>query len=158
MNQILIGIFGLLFAPYAAHLLKGTAKTKEEFIKAAAEFRKPFNETRNVFDRNTRGFHESSDIREAFILYFTEQKRAVAAFEPVLPQRFRESMRTAWADYENYINNESISKWFDSNNLFKTDDEILKKRQEAINKIDRILSFSDYHNIYSILRIPRWKV
>ena len=155
MTPILIGILGILLTAYAAYLLNSTAKTKEEFLKAATEFRKPFIEIRNIFELSTRGLHERTDIRETFILYFCDQKRAIAIFEPVLPRRTRNSIREAWTNYENYINNESISKWFDSNKLFKTDDEILEKRKTAISKIDRILLFSDYHNIYSILRMPR---
>jgi hypothetical protein len=158
MTPILIGILGILMTAYAAYLLNSTAKTKEEFLKAAVEFRKPFIEIRNIFDLSTRGLHEKTDIRETFILYFSNQKSAVSIFVPILPRRFRERIRDAWKNYENYINNENTSKWFDSDNLFKTDDEILEKRKAAINKIDRILLFSDYHNIYSILRMPRWKV
>jgi len=158
MNPTLIAILGILIAAYAAYLLNDTVKTKEIFIKAAADFRKPFDELKMIFDLNTRGLHERNDVSETFVVCFSEQKRAVAAFEPVLPRRFRKSIRKAWDDYESYINNESISKWFDSNNLFKTTEEIIKKRKATISKIERLLLFSDYHNIYSILRMPRWKV
>jgi len=158
MNPTLIAILGILVAAYAAYLLNDTIKTKELFIKSATEFRKPFDETKCILDLNVRGIHENCDIREVFISHFTEQKRAIAAFEPVLPRRFRKSIREAWTDYEKYISDENISSWFDSSNLFKDDDEVLRKRKESLNKIDKVLLFSDYHNIYSILRIPRWKV
>jgi len=154
----MIAALCILLAAYAADLLNDTIKTKELFIKSAADFRKPFDEIRMIFDLNTRGLHEKTDIRETFILNFSEQKRVVATFEAVLPRRFRIIIREAWSDYESYINSENIAKWFDAENLFKTDDEIIEKRKTAISKIDRILLFSDYHNIYSILRMPRWKV
>lgn len=154
MTPILIGILGILLTAYAAYLLNSAAKTKEEFLKAAAEFRKPFIESRNIFDLSTRGLHEKTDIRETFILHFSNQKSAVSTFVPVLPRRFRERISEAWKDYESYISNESASKWFDSDNLFKTDEEITEKRKNAIQKIDQLLLFADYHNIYSILRMP----
>lgn len=158
MTPILIGILGILLTAYAAYLLNSTAKTKEEFLKGAAEFRKPFIESRNIFDLSTRGLHEKSDVRETFILHFSNQKSAVSTFVPVLPRRFRERIREAWQDYENYMNNENAYKWFGSDNLFKTDEKITERRKNAIKKIDRLLLFADYHNIYSILRVPRRKI
>ena len=149
MDQIIVAILGILAAAYAYHLLQKVRSTKEFFLKAVPEFRKPFDEVKMIFDLNTRGLHEKADIRETFILYFSKQKMAVVTFEQVLPRRFMKRIRNAWIDYESYINNESISKWFDSENLFKLDDKTIKKRKTAINKINKILWFSDYHNIYS---------
>jgi len=152
MDQIIVAILGILAAAYAYHLLQKIRSTKEFFIKAIPEFRRPFDEVKMIFDLNTKGLHKKTDIGETFILYFSEQKMAVATFEQVLPRRFIKRMRDAWIDYENYINNESISKWFDSDNLFKLDDETIEKRKTAIVKIGKILWFSDYHNIYSAIQ------
>jgi len=153
MDQIVVAILGILAAAYAYHLLQKVRSTKEHFVKNTDDFRKPFLEAKMIFDSSTKGIYEKSDITETFIQLFTKQKRAVAAFEQILPGRFKIRIREAWVDHENYLNNEIISKWFGSHNLFKTDDEISEKRKAAIDKIDKILFFSNYHNIYSIFRI-----
>ena len=150
MEQILILILGLFCSAYSYHSLQKVRNTKDFFISASVEFSKPFNEIKMIFDSNTTGFPENVDIRLTLIDYFSKQKRAIPNFEQILPKRFRDRISDAWIDYEDYINKDYPSNWFDFNNIYKSTDEIIGKRKIAIEKIDKILWFSDYHNIYSI--------
>ena len=95
MNQIIIAILGILATAYAYHLLQKVRSTKEHFVKNTDDFRKPFLEAKMIFDGSTKGIHEKTDVRETFIQLFSEQKRAVSAFEQILPRRFKIGIREA---------------------------------------------------------------
>jgi hypothetical protein len=62
-------------------------------------------------------------------------------------------MRIAWNNYEGIHKKDDITNWFNIHNLFKENDEIKNKRIECVNKINNILYYSDYHNVYSVFRI-----
>lgn len=148
----ILGFISALALAFFSHIFMKIRDSKKEFINAALEFRKPFIEAKTILDVNTKGLHDEYNISDVFASLYSNQKRSISKFEPFLPEKFKIGIRSSWQDYETYINQEDIASWFTSNQHFKTSEDITNKRIYLIKKIDNILSYSDYNNIYSVYR------
>ncbi|MBI5142848.1 MAG: hypothetical protein HZA20_11770 [Nitrospirae bacterium] len=145
---ILTALLGIVY-----HVFAKIRDEKNNFLRLSEGFRKPFIEAKSILDINIRGLHESCTPREVFIQLYSDQRRNIQAITPNLPRRQRLRLQAAWDNYEKQINDECPSSWFNHNNLYKSGDEIIEKREALALRLNRILFFFDYQNMFSVFRI-----
>ncbi|MBI4619273.1 MAG: hypothetical protein HY739_03790 [Desulfobacterales bacterium] len=148
-----LGFFTALFINYTTHIFAKIRDKKNNFLRISDDLKKPFIEAKSIFNINTGGIASGYIIGDVFARFYSSQSRNIQAIMPYIPIWQRKHLQIAWDEYRKEVDSENTSSWFDNRNLFKKNEEIIEKRKRRINKLDRILFFFDYHNMFSLFKI-----
>jgi hypothetical protein len=138
-----LGFIGSFFGAFFTHCFSECRRRKEEFNKAAADFRCAFtSEYGTIVDMENDG--DGADIETLLINAYTLHRNALIMFKVYLSKSERTEIDKAWDDYcygEN-IPGDGKSKRFEQ---YKFDiSELSEKKQLAIGNIERLFSFAKH--------------
>jgi hypothetical protein len=134
------------------HIYAKVRDNKNNFLRLSDDLRKPFIEAMNLFDLHTAGIPDMTVIDSVLNRLYTEQSKSIQVIMPHIPARQRKRLDATWNEYQKYTNEEKPSSWFGYQNLYKTDDKTTQQRKACTVRLDNILFFFDYHNMFSVFR------